>query len=105
MSTSAISHQGSIDRTPWLNISLRCLLAGPGGYAVASIIGMLIAKTFPMTSADATMSALMLGFIVQLLAVIYAFQARTIMRATLGLAVPSAIAGLMLWLLPVGGVA
>ncbi|WP_417762931.1 hypothetical protein [Shewanella sp.] len=88
-----------LDRIGWLNTSIRCVLALLGSYAIAILMGSAIAITLAMPAKDATMSAIMLGFVAQLLAVLWVFHARTIIGAFIGLAVPAAIAsGILYWL-------
>lgn len=88
-----------LDRIGWLNTTLRCVLALVGSYANAVLMGSAIAITLSMPAKDATMSAIMLGFVVQLLAVIWVFYARTLIGALVGLAIPAAAAtGVLHWL-------
>ncbi|WP_063266199.1 hypothetical protein [Shewanella mangrovi] len=88
-----------LDRIGWLNTTIRCVLALLGSYANAVLLGSVIAITLSMPAKDATMSAIMLGFVVQLLAVIWVFYARTLIGAFVGLALPATAAAVVLHLL------
>lgn len=86
------------DRRPGINVSLRILLAVCGGYGLALLCAATLATGLPLAfSHDAVALAVMLAFIVQLLAILWVFATATLLRAALGLALPAAFFGL--WLL------
>ncbi len=82
----------------------RGLLALLGGYGVAATWASALARLLPGTLADAALAATMASFVIYTLAAIWAYAARSSMRAALGLAVAAAIGG-GLSLLQAGGVA
>lgn len=93
------------DHRPWLNTTLRSLLAIFGGYWLAALAAATLALALPLPRADAVMAAVMLAFVVYLLAAIWAFAAATLARAFAGLLLPAAVLGLWLVFLPKGGAA
>ncbi len=94
-----------IECTPWINVSLRVLLALFGAYGVALQATALLSITLPLSRIEATMAAIMLGFVAQTLGVIWVIAARSVARAVLGLALPAVLFGVLLQLLPAGGAA
>jgi hypothetical protein len=96
---------GVIERTAWLNTGVRVLLALFGAYGVALQATALLSVVLPLSRIEATMAAIMLGFVIQTLGVIWVVAARTVARAVLGLALPAVLLGLLLQLLSAGGAA
>lgn len=92
-----------VDRRPRLNIVLRSLLALFGAYALASLGAAALAVGLPLPRLDAAMSAIMLGFVIQLLAVLWVYAAATVTRASLGIAIPALAFGAWLALEKCGG--
>lgn len=90
------------DHRPRLNTTLRCLLAIFAGYGLAALAAATLALVLPLPRVDAVMAAMMLAFVVHLLAVLWVFAAATLARAFVGLALPAAILGAWLALLPQG---
>ncbi|WP_216821175.1 MULTISPECIES: hypothetical protein [unclassified Stenotrophomonas maltophilia group] len=82
----------------------RGLLGLLGGYAVAAGWAAALARLLPGAKADATLVATMAAFVVYVLAAIWAYAARSTLRATLGLLVAGGLGALLAWLLR-GGVA
>ncbi|MDR1661006.1 MAG: iron transporter [Azoarcus sp.] len=81
-----------------INIGLRTGLAAFGGYGLALLGAAAFAAGLPFDfRPDAVSLAIMLAFVLHLIAIIWAFAAATVIRAALGLAVPAALFGL--WLL------
>jgi hypothetical protein len=81
-----------------INVGLRTGLAAFGGYGLALLAAAAFAVGLPLDSRpDAISLAIMLAFVLYLIAILWAFAAATVMRAALGLAVPAALFGL--WLL------
>lgn len=68
-----------------LGVASRCLAAGLGGYALASAAGSFIAFLMPGTPAHMAVGGMMVGFIVYVLAVIWAFACSSALKAWLGL--------------------
>lgn len=79
-----------------VNIALRLLLAVPGGYAVASLMGAVLAQQLPMKSVDASMAAVLLAIVVQPLLAMWAIGAATLARAAWPLLLMAAVTGMCL---------
>lgn len=77
----------------------RGLLALLGGYAVAACWAAALARLLPGAKADATLVATMAAFVVYALAAIWAYAARSTLRAAVGLLAAGALAALIAWLL------
>ena len=91
----------AIDRRPALNAGLRVVMAVFGGYGLALLAAAaLAAGTTFLSKPDAVNFAVMIAFIIQLLAVIWAFAAATLLRAMLGLLLPALV--FWLWLSATG---
>ncbi|MDR0440822.1 MAG: iron transporter [Candidatus Accumulibacter sp.] len=85
------------DRHPGVNVVLRVLLAVFGSYGLTLLCAAALAAGAPFAAkSDAVSFAVMLSFLVYLLAVIWVFAAATLLRAVLGLALPAL--GFGLWL-------
>ncbi|MDR1227811.1 MAG: hypothetical protein LBK55_02140 [Azoarcus sp.] len=83
-----------------VNVGLRAGLAAFGGYGLALLGAAAFAAGLPFDfRPDAVSLAIMIAFVLQLIAIIWAFAAATIARAVLGLAIPAALFGLWLLLL------
>jgi hypothetical protein len=68
-----------------LGVASRCLAACLGGYAVASAASSFVALLMPGAPAQTAIGAMMLGFVVYVGAVIWAFACRTALKAWLGI--------------------
>ncbi|MBK0024727.1 iron transporter [Stenotrophomonas sp. S48] len=77
----------------------RGLLALLGGYAVAACWAAALARLLPGAKADATLVATMAAFVVYALAAIWAYAARSTLRAAVGLLAGGIVAVLIAWLL------
>ncbi|THF60726.1 iron transporter [Pseudothauera rhizosphaerae] len=88
------------DHRPVLNVTLRSALAILGGYGLAALAASAFAVGMPLPRVDAVTLAIMLSFIVYLLAVMWVFATATLLRAAAGLAVGAAVFGAWLWLAP-----
>lgn len=93
------------DHRPRLNVTLRSAMALFGGYGVAALAAAAFAVGLPLPRAEAVTAAIMLSFIVHLLAVIWVFATATLLRAAAGLALAAAVSGAWLQLAPAGGAA
>lgn len=82
----------------------RVLAAAVGGYACTVALAVFVSRVLPGSRADAVVSAMLGSFAVFVVAVLWAFAARSAGRAWLGLALPAAVLGALAWLLarPVG---
>lgn len=86
VSTSGVRRQ--------LNTVIRTLLAIFGGYGLAALTAATFALALPLPRVDAVMAAMMLAFVVYLLAVIWVFATSTLTRVFIGLLLPAAILGI-----------
>jgi hypothetical protein len=79
-------------------VAARVGLAAFGGYALAGLATAFLSLTLPMVRSEAVATATLISFAILAGAVIWAFAARTLLRAALGLGFPIALVGLGLWL-------
>ena len=92
----------AFDRHPALNVGARVLMAVFGGYGLALLAAAALAAGMPFSfRPDAVSLAVMLAFLLYLLAVLWSFAAATLLRAALGLLLPAG--AFWLWLLAVRG--
>ncbi|MBD8731348.1 DUF3649 domain-containing protein [Pseudomonas sp. CFBP 13710] len=82
-------------------VASRIVAAVFGGYVLAALASVCIAWLLPMARGEAVVSAMMLSFLVYLVAVLWCFASHSAGRAWLGLAIPglilAAITGLLHW--------
>jgi hypothetical protein len=83
-------------------VASRVLAAVLGGYVLAALSSVCMAWLLPMARGEAVVSAMMLSFLVYLVAVLWCFACRTAGRAWLGLAMPAlalaAASGVLHWI-------
>ena len=79
-------------------MALRVLAAVPLGYAVASLWAMALARLIPGERAEATMAATMAAFALCAGAAMWAFAARTGLRAVWTLVLLGGVAGAITWI-------
>lgn len=72
-----------------LMVLYRFLLAGIGGYLLASLSAIVIAQTFSTYQSSAAMSATLVAFCLQCAAFIWVFMVHKTRKATLGIVLPS----------------
>ncbi len=77
--------------------ALRFVAAVPLGYAVASAWAMALARLLPGARSEATITATLVAFVICATAVMYAYAARSGLRALLVLAALGGAAGLAAW--------
>jgi predicted CDP-diglyceride synthetase/phosphatidate cytidylyltransferase len=73
-----------------------------GGYVFASAVAAGLSYLLPMARADAVLTGLMVSVAAYAGAVLWAFAARTVGRAWLGLAIPSLAFVCLAWLIRFG---
>lgn len=95
----------SADQRPWLNTTLRSLLAIFGGYWLAALTAATLALGLPLARVEAVMAAMMISFVVYLLAALWGFAAATLLRAFGGLLSAALMLGLWFFFLSRGGAA
>jgi hypothetical protein len=83
-----------------IGIGLRVLAGVGGGYGIAAMSTMLLSTSLPLPRAEAVLAASMASFAIFTAAIVWAFAARSVARAWIGLAVPAALLGLALLLSP-----
>lgn len=84
-------------------VASRVLAAALGGYALTSVATVALALLWPLPRAHAVLAATMLSFTVYTVAVIWVFSTRSVVRAWLGMVLPSGVLALACWLLWPGG--
>ena len=72
-------------------ILYRFLLAGVGGYILASLLAVVIAQYFSEYRSSAAMSATLIAFTTQCAAFIWVFMVNKTLKASLGIIIPSVI--------------
>lgn len=88
-----------------LMVASRIFAAVVVGYALTSAVSILLALLLPVSKAEAVLASTMLSFALYAGIVIWVFQARSAMRAWVGLLVPLAVLSFACWLLMPGGAA
>ncbi len=76
---------------------LRLIAALPGGYAVASLWAMALARILPGDRVAATVTATLIAFVVCAVAVMWAYAARSGWRALWTLTIAGGIGGAIAW--------
>ena len=74
-----------------LMILYRFMLAGLGGYLLASLAVIVIAQLFIDSGSSAAMSATLIGFSLNTAAFIWVFMVNKTVKATLGIVIPSVL--------------
>jgi uncharacterized membrane protein YfcA len=82
-----------------LDIISRCIAALLGGYVLSITLPLLLGLLLPLDRAQATLTALMLSFIVYTAAFIWAFAVRSHWRAWAGLLFPATACGTISFLI------
>jgi hypothetical protein len=85
--------------TSRLPLAARVASAVFGGYALAHSLPIAFAAIFPVARAEAALLAIQGSFLVYAAAVLWAFAARSVAAACLGLLIPSVMLGLVGWML------
>ena len=80
------------------DVALRILAAIPLGYAVANLWAMAIARVLPTTPSEATMTGTLAAFAICAAAAMYAFAARSGVRAVAVLLALGVVAGAITWI-------
>lgn len=88
-------------------VASRAIAGAFGGYALASLVTAVLALALPLATgasrASALLTATLLSFAVYAVAVMWAFSARSALRAWAGLALASAVFGAALLVLKGAG--
>jgi hypothetical protein len=96
-----LASQFFVDRNPVLNVGSRTVLALAGAYGVALVGAAALSVGLPLVRLDSALIALMMGFIIQLLGVLWVFAAATVLDAFVGLLVPACL--FAIWFVLAGG--
>lgn len=81
-----------------LGIVSRVLASAIGGYAMAAALAMALAVALPLDRSEAVVTATLLGVLAMPFAAIWAFAARTALRAWIGIGAVTGAAALVAWL-------
>lgn len=96
--TPSVHHRVSaLSARPWAGVASRSLAAIVGGYAIAAAAATLLALVLPATRSEAVLIGMLAGIVVCACAALWAFAARTALRAWLGIAMPTAAMALACW--------
>ena len=79
-----------------LGVLSRVAAGAFGGYALSTMLSILLSRLMPMPRAPAVMTAVLLSFTVYTCAVLWVFAARTASKAWSGLLIPTAVCA-VLW--------
>lgn len=88
-------------RARWLrrgDIALRILTAVPIGYAVASLWAMALARILPMARSEASLTGALVALALCAVVAMYAFAARSGLRAFAVVVALGALAGAITWI-------
>lgn len=96
MKPAAASGSGTWKRR--VDTALRLVSSVPLGYAVASLWAMALARIIPGDRSEATVAATLIAFALCAFAAMFAFAARSGLRAFLVLLTFGGIAGAIAWL-------
>ncbi|MGM4921258.1 DUF3649 domain-containing protein [Tardiphaga sp. 813_E8_N1_3] len=80
-------------RLIWLPTTARIFAGFVGGYALSAVVALFLAKALPAVRLETVLAGAMIGFVVNVVAIIWAFAARTATRACLGIFVPCVALG------------
>lgn len=80
-------------RPTWLPMTARILTGFVGGYILSAIVALFLAKALPAVRLEAVLTGAMIGFVINVIATIWAFAARNTWRACLGILIPCALFG------------
>lgn len=100
--TNRAGKSGGWQRTG--DLLLRILVALPLGYGVATLWAMALSVLLPMPASDAVTTGMLVAFVICAVVAMWAFAARSGLRALAVVAGAGAVAGLLLWLAPAGAV-
>jgi len=79
-------------------VALRIVLGVLGGYALGCSATIWVSYVVPTDRADAVLTGLLISFAVYAAAILWAFAARTLRHAALGLVAPALAFGILAWL-------
>jgi len=88
-------------RHPRAGVASRSLAAILGGYALAATTSSFLALALPMDRAQAVLTGMLLAIVACACAALWAFAARSALRAWIGIALPALLMGMATtWLGP-----
>ena len=82
----------------WSVVS-RVVAAIGGGYLLASLMSIVVARVAPLPHASAVMTGMLLSFLFYACAALWVFAARSARAAWLGLIIPAVLLSLLAWML------
>jgi len=81
------------------SVASRVVAAIGGGYLLASLMSIVVARVVPLPHASAVMTGMLFSFLFFACAALWVFAARSARVAWLGLVVPAFVLALVAWLL------
>lgn len=87
---------------PWLGVLSRSAAAIFGGYALAATSTACLSLALPMARSQAVLTAMLTGIAVCACSALWAFAARSALRAWFGIGAPALAFGLGAWALGAG---
>lgn len=96
----SVRHRRATGSTGWrsrLRVLARVLAAVLGGYALAALSAVAVALLYRAPREEAVLAASLPAFLVYAGAVLWAFAARSAVRAWLGIGVPAVLLGALVW--------
>lgn len=85
-----------------LAVASRAIAAIGGGYVLATVLAIFLVRVLPLPRAAAFMSSLLLTFVFYACAAIWAFAARSALKAWVGIAAPALFCAMCIWWLEAG---
>jgi len=79
------------------DIASRVCAALLGGYVVASVLSMLVARVLPFAAPTATAVALLVAPLLYLAAILWVFAVKSLARGWLGIGVVTVLSGMLVW--------
>ena len=102
-SPSEMAARGAVRWRRLGDLMLRIAVALPIGYGVATLWAMALSRTLPMSRSDATTTGMLVAFVICAGVAMWAFAARSGIRALGVTGLFGGAAGLLLWLSFLGG--
>lgn len=83
-------------------VALRVLAAAVGGYGLSAVVAVFCGMALTVPRAEAVTTGILVSFAVMPAAIMWAFAARSVLRAWLGLLVPAALLAAWTWFHSIG---
>jgi len=79
-----------------IEVVLRVVFAVVGGYVFTTLSAIFLSYSLPLSKSDAVITASVLSFALFTCAIIWVFAVKSLLRAWLGLVVPSLVLGVLI---------